>query len=74
LRLLKYQGLRGAGGDYAYEVVNWTHWGLRTSDITDMVSATYGPIPMDYVAEFLKASEDAGLVMRFDGTASCNPG
>lgn len=72
LRLLKHQGLRGGGGDYAYEVLNWTHWGLRAVDITDLVSATYGPIPVDYVAEFLKAAEEAGLVTRLDGMANCS--
>jgi hypothetical protein len=69
LRLPKYQGLRGAGGDYAYEVLNWTHWGLRAVDITDLVSATYGPIPVDVVVEFLKAAEEAGLVTRDGGCA-----
>ena len=74
LRLLQYQGLRGAGGDYAYEVLNWTYWGMRAIDIRNFVSATYGPIPVEFVVEFLKAAEDAGVVTRAEGMANCNPG
>jgi aminopeptidase YwaD len=74
LRLLKYQGRRGAGGDYAYEVLNWTHWQMRTIDVRNLVSATYGPVPMDYVLEFLKAAEDAGVVTRADKAINCNSG
>ncbi|MEO7369003.1 MAG: endonuclease/exonuclease/phosphatase family protein [Gemmatimonadaceae bacterium] len=64
LRLLDFNGLRGGGSDYAYEVLNWTYWGLRATDITSFVSTTYGPVPMDLVVEYLKAAEDAGVVTR----------
>ncbi len=74
LRLLNYQGMRGAGGDYAYEVLNWTYWGMRTIDVTNFVSTTYGPIPMDMVLEFLKAAESAGVVTRSDLALDRNPG
>ncbi len=74
LQLLQYQGLRGAGGDYAYEVLNWTYWGMRVIDIRNFVSATYRPIPVGYVLEFLKAAQDAGIVTQADGMANCNPG
>ncbi len=66
LRLLNHEGLRGAGGDYAYEVLNWAYWGMRTIDIRNMVSVTYGPVPMEFVLEFLRAAQDAGLVALSD--------
>jgi hypothetical protein len=74
LRLLQYQGLRGSGGDYAYEVLNWTYWNMRAVDIRNLVSATYGPVPTEYVVEFLKAAQDAGLVTQGDNQVNCNPG
>jgi hypothetical protein len=74
LRLLEHNGLRGAGGDYAYEALNWSYWNLRAVDIANFLSATYGPVPVEYVIDFLKAAEDAGLVTRVDDKASCNPG
>jgi hypothetical protein len=72
LRLLKYQGKRGAGGDYAYEVLNWTYWHMRAVDIRNLVSTTYGSVPLDQVVEFLKAAEEAGLVTRADKPLNCN--
>lgn len=71
LRLLEHQGLRGAGGDYAYEALNWTYWSLRTIDVRNLLSATYGPVPLEFVFEFLKAAEDAGLVERSDALTNC---
>jgi aminopeptidase YwaD len=62
LRLLKYQGLRGAGGDYAYEVLNLARRGMRASDIRNTVSAIYGPVPLDQVVEYLQALRDAQVI------------
>lgn len=62
LGLLQYQGLRGAGGDYAYEVLNNARQPMRVIDIANAVSATYGPIPIELVLEYLRALEDAGVV------------
>ena len=62
LRLLQFQGLRGAGGDYAYEVLNLARRNMRASDIRDAVSAIYGPVPGDVVVEYLRALEEAGVV------------
>jgi hypothetical protein len=67
LKLLQYQGLRGAGGDYAYEILNLSYWGLRAIDIRNMVSSIYGPVPFDAVLEYLNALRDAGLVGRITG-------
>jgi aminopeptidase YwaD len=64
VRLLQYTGLRGGGGDYAYEVLNLTGWRRSVLDIRNAVSAIYGPIPTDVVLEYLRALEDAKVVSR----------
>jgi hypothetical protein len=64
LKLLEYQGLRGAGGDYAYEILNFTRFGRNAVDIRNAVSAVYGPVPIEMVVEYLHALEDAGVVKR----------
>lgn len=55
VRLLHYQGLRGAGGEYAYEVLNLVNGRRTAQDIRDAVSSTYGPIPLALVVEYLRA-------------------
>jgi hypothetical protein len=62
LGLLKYNGLRGAGGDYAYEVLNLARYPLRAIDIRNTVSAIYGPVPTSLVLEYILALKDAGIV------------
>ena len=62
LGLLQYQGLRGAGGDYAYEVLNLARYPLRVIDIRNTVSAIYGPVPTELVIEYILALRDAGIV------------
>jgi hypothetical protein len=64
LKLLSYQGLRGAGGDYAYEVLNLADERRNVTDIWNDVSAIYGPVPIEMVLEFLQALEEAGVVKR----------
>jgi hypothetical protein len=62
IRLLQYQGLRGAGGDYAYEVLNLVNVRRTAQDIRDAVSATYGPIPLELVVEYLRALESIRVI------------
>ena len=62
LRLPRSQGLRGTGGEYAYEVLNLVN-GVRTAkEIRDIVSATYGPIPLEVVVEYLRALESIRVI------------
>ena len=62
LRLLRYEGIRGAGAEYAYEVLNFVN-GVRTvGEIRDAVSAVYGPVPIELVAEYLEALGAVGAV------------
>jgi aminopeptidase YwaD len=64
LRLLRHSGLRGSGSEYAYEVLNLADGRRTVSEIRGLVSAIYGPVPEEYVAEYLEALESIGVVQR----------
>jgi hypothetical protein len=61
-RLIDYQGLRGGGGEYIYETLNLVNGKRNARDIRDLVSAEYGPVPLDVIVEYLRALEQAGVV------------
>ena len=61
-RLLSYEGLWGAGEEYAYEVLNLADGDRNAQDIRDAVSAEYGPAPLEMVVEYLKALAKIGVV------------
>jgi aminopeptidase YwaD len=63
-RLLSYEGLWGSGEQYAYEVLNFADGKRNGQQIRDAVAAEYGPIPLDYVLEYLQAVEKIGLVQQ----------
>jgi aminopeptidase YwaD len=50
------------GALYAYEIVNFVDGKRSVGEIRDAVSAEYGPIPLDVVADYLKACEEAKIV------------
>lgn len=62
LRLLGFNGLRGSGSEYAYEVLNAVDGQRNAQQIRDLVSAEYGPVPLDVVVEFLRGLTTAGVV------------
>lgn len=62
--LMTYRGLRGSGGEYSYEVLNLADGRRTAQEIRDVVSATYGPIPLDLVVEYLKALESIRVIER----------
>lgn len=62
LALLKYQGLRGSGGEYTYEVLNFVDGKRNAQQIRDAVSAEYGPVPLAAVVEYLRALESIGVL------------
>ena len=64
VRLLQFQGLRGGGGDYSYEVLNLVNGRRTVHEIRDVVSAVYGPIPLEVVLEYLRALESIRVVER----------
>jgi hypothetical protein len=61
-KLLSYQGLWGAGEEYAYEALNFADGKRNAQEIRDAVSAEYGPVPLEMVVEYLKALEKIGIV------------
>ncbi|MGH9792070.1 MAG: DUF4910 domain-containing protein [Candidatus Acidiferrales bacterium] len=62
VRLLSYRGLWGSGSDYAYEVLNFVDGKRTAQEIRDAVSAEFGPVPLELVAEYLRALEKIGVV------------
>jgi len=61
-KLLSYEGLWGAGEEYAYEVLNFADGKRNAQQIRDAVSAEYGPVPLELVVEYLRALEKIGVV------------
>jgi aminopeptidase YwaD len=58
-RLMRVQD---RGALYAYEIVNFVDGKRSVGEIRDAVAAEFGPIPIDVVADYLKACEEAGIV------------
>jgi len=61
-KLLNYEGLWGAGEEYAYEVLNFADSKRNAQEIRDAVSAEYGPVPLEMVVEYLRSLEKIGIV------------
>jgi hypothetical protein len=61
-KLLEYEGLWGAGEEYAYEVLNFADGIRNAPQIHGAVSAEYGPVPVELVVEYLMALEEIGIV------------
>jgi hypothetical protein len=61
-KLLSYEGLWGAGEEYAYEVLNFADGKRNAQEIRDAGSAEYGPVPLELVVEYLRALEKTGVV------------
>lgn len=62
VRLLRHSGARGGGGVYAYEVLNFVDGKRTAGEIRDAVSAEFGPVPLEYVMEYLRALEKIGVI------------
>ncbi|MFQ5926505.1 MAG: hypothetical protein ACE5MH_03630, partial [Terriglobia bacterium] len=62
IRLLQFRGLRSSGGAYAYEVLNFVNGRRTAQEIRDAVSATYGPVPLALVVEYLRALAAIGVL------------
>jgi hypothetical protein len=61
-KLLEYQGLRGNGEEYGYEVLNFVDGKRTAREIRDAVSSEYGPVDVGLVSEYLRALEAAGVI------------
>jgi hypothetical protein len=63
-KLLSYEGLWGAGDEYAYEVLNFADGKRNAQELCNAVSAEYGRVPVEMVLEYLLALEKIGVVER----------
>jgi aminopeptidase YwaD len=63
-KLVEYEGLWGAGEEYAYETLNFVDGLLNAQQIRDRVSSEYGAIPLEFVVEYLSALEKIGVLER----------
>jgi hypothetical protein len=63
-KLLSYQGRWGGGQEYAYETLNFLDGKRNAQQVRDAVSAEYGPIPLQFVMEYLGALERIGVIAR----------
>ena len=60
--LLSYEGTWGSGDEYAYEALNLADGVRSAAQITAVLSAEYGPVPLKLVTEYLQALKHAGVV------------
>lgn len=66
LTLLQHQGARGGGDEYAYEALNFADGRRTVQEIRDALSAVYGPVPAESVAEYLRALSTIGVLAPVD--------
>jgi aminopeptidase YwaD len=62
IRLLDYEGLWG--DEYAYEALNFVDGIRNTVDIRNALAAEFGPIPLEYVEEYLAALESIQVIQK----------
>lgn len=63
-KLVSYQGLWGAGEEYAYEALNFVDGKQNAQQIRDAVSVEYGPVPLETIVEYLKVLEKIEVISR----------
>jgi len=54
--------VRDQSGLYAYEIVNFVNGKRTVGEIRDAVSAEYGPLPVNLVADYIEACAEAGVI------------
>ncbi len=64
LGLRRYTGTRGSSGEYIYETLNFVDGERTVSDIRNWLTAELGPVPLDYVEEYLAALESIDVIRR----------
>lgn len=64
LRLQSYTGMWGDSGQYVYEALNFVDGQRTVSDIRDWLTAELGPVPLDYVEEYLAALASIDVIRR----------
>jgi hypothetical protein len=63
-KLLDFETRLGDGSAYAYEVLNFADGRRDAQQITNAVSAEFGPVPLALVLEYLQAQARIGVVER----------
>jgi aminopeptidase YwaD len=63
-KLLDFESRLGDGSAYAYEVLNFADGRHDAQEITNAVSAEFGPVPLGVVLEYLHAQARIGVVER----------
>lgn len=61
-KLFSFNAPRGNGSAYAYETLNLVNGQNTISDIRNILSAEFGPIPIAFVREYLKALESIDVI------------
>jgi hypothetical protein len=64
LSLRSHTGLWGSSGQYVYEALNFVDGNRTVSDIRDWLTAELGPVPLEYVEEYLAALESIGVIRK----------
>ncbi len=62
LELPFFSGSRGGGGQYVYEALNLVDGRRTVSDIRDWLTAELGPVPLEYVSDYLAALESIDVI------------
>jgi len=60
--LFTYKALRGNSSEYAYETLNLVNGNNTISDIRNILSAEFGPIPIKLVSEYLEALQSINVI------------
>ncbi len=66
LQLPKHSTEFGYGGMFTYEALNFVDGKRTVSDIRDWLVAELGPVPVEYVAEYLQALESIDVIRKKD--------
>jgi hypothetical protein len=62
VKLPNFEGAWGGGEEYAYEALNFADGRRGARQIADELTAEYGPVPPELVAEYLEALKKIGVL------------
>jgi len=66
LQLPQFSSAEGSSGEYVYEALNFVDGERTVSEIRDWLTAELGPVPVEYVSEFLAALQTIDVVRVVD--------
>jgi len=66
LKLPQHSTEYGSGGMFTYEALNFVDGKRTVSDIRDWLVAELGPVPVEYVVEYLRALETINVISKVD--------